>query len=446
MNFEKSIFKAYDIRGFHEQLTPELGRAIGFAVVKITGAKTLMIARDMRNSGEMLLRAVAEGASQAGAKVVNIGMATTSLYNFALTNLDHIEAGVMITASHNPSEYNGFKMNHHDGQPISGLEISEFLERMNENLPVSEVEIEEINVIEDYLEFLIDAVELPADLSAVKLVVDYGNGMGALTLDPLFKKLGCEVTALYAEPDSNFPNHEANPAKSETLEDVKKKVLEIGADFGIATDGDGDRIAFIDNTGRHLRGEQTLALIVKLLAETVPSDKVVVQPNFGAAAFEMIAEAGYEMVESRIGRNFVIKAMKESGARIGGESSSHFFYKETNYLESIDYTFLLILLAWLNSGQTFAEMTDELHSYVNTGEINFETHKKEEILNKVREVFAGEAKKIDELDGIRVDFEDWWFIARPSNTEPVMRITIEGKNAELVAEKRAEIERLIESI
>lgn len=445
MNFEKNIFKAYDIRGKHNELSAELGEYIGFSVVRKTGAKCLLVGRDMRETSDILAEAVARGANLAGAKVIDIGLCTTSLYNFALTNSKEAEAGVMITASHNPAEYNGFKMNFEDGQPISGLEIKEMIDELGEIEKVEFVEnVEKVEVLEDYLDFLVEAVELPAEMSELKVVADFGNGMGGLTLSPLFKRLGIEVVEMYKELDASFPNHEANPAKAETLEDVKKKVLEIGADFGVATDGDGDRIAFIDDKGRHLRGEQTLAILVNLLAENSPGKKVVVQPNFGRAAIEMIERAGYEMVETRIGRNFVIKGMKENGAMIGGESSAHFFYEATNYLESIDYTFLLVLLAWLNSEKTFAEMTEDLHSYVNTGEINFEIEDKEVVLARIEESFAEEAVAVNKLDGVRVEFADWWFIARPSNTEPVIRVTVEARNEDLVAEKVEILRKLIE--
>lgn len=445
MKFETDIFKAYDIRGKHHQLSVELGEYIGFAVVKKTGARSLLVGRDMRETSDDLAEAVARGANLAGAKVLDIGLCTTSLYNFALINSDEVEAGVMITASHNPAEYNGFKMNFADGQPISGLEIKEMIDELGE-IESEEVQdnVEEVEVLEDYMDFLVEAVELPADLSELRIVADFGNGMGGFTLSPLFERLGIEVIEMYKELDATFPNHEANPAKAETLEDVKKKVLETEADFGIATDGDGDRIAFIDNKGRHLRGDQILAILVSLLAENFPDGKVVVQPNFGRAGLEMIEGVGYEMVESRIGRNFVIKAMKESGAIVGGESSAHFFYEATEYLESIDYTFLLILLAWLNSGQTFAEMVEDLFKYVNTGEINFEIEDKEAVLTRIEEAFAEEAVAVNKLDGVRVEFADWWFIARPSNTEPVIRVTVEAESEELATEKVAILRKLIE--
>ena len=443
MNIPDHIFKAYDIRGLLAEVSTEIASQVGIAVVKKTGAKIVVVGRDMRKTSPELAQAVIDGITEAGADVRDIGMCTTSMYNFAVSSYGEVDAGVMITASHNPSEYNGIKMALRTGEPISGTEILEMIRAGLDTDSENKGSVSKFEILDDYLNKFIELSGV-ADLSGTKIVVDYGNGMASVSIRPLLKRLGAEVVELYAEPDADFPNHEANPAKEETLIDIKKKVIEVGADFGIATDGDGDRIAFIDETGNSIRGDQTLAILAESILRDKPGSKIIVSPNHGWAPMDMIKSVGGELINCRIGRTFIIKLMRETGAAASGEVSSHFFFEETNGLESIDYAFLLVANVWKKSGKKFSELADPLRTYFNSGEINQEIKDKEAVLKAIEDKYASVATVVDRIDGIRCEFNrDWWFIIRPSNTEPILRLTLEAKSQELLDEKTAELKSFL---
>ena len=263
MEIPKHIFRAYDIRGLLAEVTPDIARVVGMALVSKTGAKTVIVGRDMRATSPELEQAAIEGITSMGANVIAIGLCSTSMFNFAVSSQEHIDAGIMITASHNPPEFNGMKMALASGLPISGLEILEEVERSPSPFEgEGRGEVSHQDILGAYIDKCLAVENLP-DLSGTKLVIDYGNGMGAMSVRELCKRLKIEVVELYPEPDARFPNHEANPAKEETLADVKAAVVREGADFGIALDGDADRVGFIDNEGVSLRGDLTLALLAK---------------------------------------------------------------------------------------------------------------------------------------------------------------------------------------
>lgn len=445
MEFNKEIFRAYDIRGLLDEVTPEIAHAVGVALVAKLGGKKILVGRDMRKTSPELSEALKDGVMKAGGDVIDIGLTTTSMFNWAVI-AEKADLGAMITASHNPAEYNGIKVAKSDGEPISGMEMYELVK--DQDAPVSDRQgtVLATEVRDNYIDAVLRAGK-ELNVAGAKLVVDYGNGMGAVTIRPLLERLGVSVTELYAEPDASFPNHEANPAKEETLVDLKKKIVETGADFGVAVDGDGDRIGFVDNEGVSLRGDQTLALLAESILRDHPGEKVVVAPNHGWAATRYIESHGGELVGDRIGRTFAIKRMRESNVAIGGEISSHFFYRDFNYLESIDYTLVLLLSIWKKSGKTFAELARPLRAFHNSGEVNFEIKNKQAALDLIKKTYAPGATVVNELDGIRCEFDDaWWFIVRPSNTEPLIRLTVEAKDEVILKEKLAELSSLLKNV
>ncbi|MFH1632049.1 MAG: phosphomannomutase/phosphoglucomutase [bacterium] len=444
MNIPRHIFKAYDIRGLLAEVTPEIAEAVGFALVEKTGAKRVVVGRDMRETSPELAVAAMRGITKAGAGVADVGMCSTSMFNFAVSSVDDFDAGLMITASHNPKEYNGIKLAFSSGLPISGQSILELVEKEQVD-SFEQGKIEEIGVLDEYLGKCIDLADAP-DLSGTKIVVDYGNGMGSVSVRDFLSRLGVESVELYPEPDASFPNHEANPAKEETLADLKKAVLSEGADFGVALDGDADRIGFVDNEGQSLRGDQMLAVLARHILKTKPGATIISAPNQGWAPMDAMRELGANIVDCRIGRTNVINAMDKEGAALGGEVSSHFFYDEFNNLESVDYTLALALAVWKRSGEPFAELVRDLRSYVNSGEINTEVEDKEKVLKALEEKYAPIASIVNKLDGIRCEFDrDWWFIVRPSNTEPLIRLIVEAKSEELMKERRDEVLEVIKS-
>ena len=443
MPFSPVIFRANDIRGLLEEITPDLARQAGKAIVAKTGAKTVVVGRDMRSTSPELLIEAIDGITSMGAHVVNIGMCTTSMYNFAVASRDDIGAGLMVTASHNPPEYNGIKMAMGNGYPLSGVDMREAI--CDGTFEPSSVAgtVSEFDILPSYLEKCLDGIR-PNAFAGMRIVVDYGNGMGALSVNPLLKKLGATFSELYAEPDARFPNHEANPAKDETLDDLKAAVLRENADLGIALDGDADRVAFVDNEGQTVRGDQTLALLAREMLATRPGASVVVAPNMGWATTDMIAESGGVCVEDKVGRTLVIKAMHASGAALGGEVSSHFFFEETSNLEAVDYAIVRVLSLLKSTGGTFADLVRPLRRFVNSGEVNREVHDKVATMSAIEAAYAPIATKTNALDGIRCEFDrDWWFIVRPSNGEPLLRLIVEAKTEDLMKEKRDEIVALM---
>lgn len=443
MNIPRHIFKSYDIRGLLEEVTPEIAELVGAAVVDLTGAKTVVIGRDMRPTSQALQDAVVRGVMARGAEVKLLGLVTSSLFNFAVNHLG-VDAGIMVTASHNPSEYNGLKCVKREAMPISGHEV---FDGLPESIDVNGVDLsgaEEINLIDTYLDRCIELADLP-DISGVKIGVDYGNGMGAVTLQPLLKRLGIEATELYAEPNADFPNHEANPAKSDTLKDLQSLVVDASLDFGIATDGDADRIGFIDNAGRILLGDQTLAILARKKSREEENLIVTGTANIGWTLDKELKKLGAERITCKIGWSNVVTMMRENGSVLGGEVSSHFFYKETNFRESVDYTFLLVLGEYVRSGGKFEAMTEDLRTFYNSGEVNLEVEDKDGVLQSLYDHYKDLATEYDDLDGHRFVFgNDWWFIIRPSNTEPILRLTVEAISKEVLNKKIAEIKNVIE--
>lgn len=445
MQIPEEIFRVYDIRGLLEQVTPQIARKAAQVLVKRTGAKTVVVGRDMRSTSPGLLEAAIEGIISLGVDVVNIGMTTTSLYSFAVRNLD-VEAGIMVTASHNPPEYNGMKFADKTGFPISGLDIRAGMDDVDDE-SLARGTVSDTSVLDAYLSACLN---WPGALDAafgVKVVADYGNGMGALTLRPLAKRLGIELIELYAEPDARFPNHEANPAKEETLDAIKAEVVKQHADFGVALDGDADRIAFIDNEGQSLRGDLALVIFAEELLKRLPGSKIVVSPNQSWTTVDSIQEMGGETIESPIGRTRVIRKMFEVNAALSGEVSSHFFFQEFGNLEAVEHAFVRMLCIWKASQQTFADFVRPLRQYTNSGELNFHIEKKNEVLAKLKEHYGAVASRLNLLDGVRCDFDrEWWFIVRPSNNEPLIRLVVEAKTPKLMQTKRDELIAFIQAV
>lgn len=438
------IFRSYDIRGLLEEVTPEIANHVGKALVHITGAKTVVVGRDMRATSPELLRAACEGIISMGANVIDIGMCTTPLFSFTVRHL-RADAGLMVTASHNPPEYNGIKTANNLGLPFSG---KTFLPEMERTFLAAEHvgSVRTENALAPYIDACVAWPGIET-LRGVKVVADFGNGMGASTIRPLAERLGIELTELYPEPDARFPNHEANPAKEETLTDLKKEVVRTGADFGIALDGDADRIAFVDNEGVSLRGDLALVLFGEEALRRKPGATIVVSPNQSWTTFDVLKEQGARLVESPIGRTLVIQKMSDEHAEVSGEVSSHFFFSEFGNLEAPEHAFVRMASFWKASEKTFADFVRPLRQFVNSGEINFLVPDKDALLKQLQQTYAPQASCVNTLDGIRCDFErDWWFIARPSNNEPLVRLLIEAKNAELLAQKIQEVSVLVESL
>ncbi len=442
MQIDPSIFKSYDIRATMDKLSPELAEKVGAALVVMTRAKTVAVGRDMRETSPELAKGAIRGITSQGAKAVDIGMCTTTMYNFAATNYDDVDAALMVTASHNPAEYNGIKMYNTEGFPVSGKVIKDLV--LDKEYPlVDEVgEVEQRDVTEDYLNKMFDLAEMPS-LSGMKVVIDAANGMSGIILPQIFSKLDAEVMEMYYEPDGTFPNHEADPIKEENLVDLKAKMQEVGATLGISYDGDGDRVVFVDDQLNTIRGDVLLAMLASEYLKDHPGGKVYTAVNQSWIVRDAVKEAGGETVMGKVGRTHAIAWMKEAGGVLGGEVSGHFFFKEFHYLESSEFVMLLIMKMIAEQGKSFSEIMAPYRKYISSGELNFEVDDKQGTIKKLKDKFKPEAKELIDIDGIRIEFNDWWFNVRASNTEPLIRLTIEAKTPGLLNEKKQELTDLI---
>jgi phosphomannomutase len=438
------IFRNYNIRGLLSEITPEVAQKAAQALIAITKAKKVIVGRDMRQTSPQLAQAAIDVFVAAGIDVKDIGMCTSSLYNFAVTSCNGEGVGFMVTASHNSAAYNGIKMAHQNGLPIAGTEV---LARMHDELLLAEKKGAHTvcSMLSQYLDACF-AYAQPPRVQGTTIVIDYGNGMGALSMRPLCEKLGLNITELYADPDATFPHHEANPAKEETLTDLKKKVVEVGATFGVALDGDADRIAFVDNEGNSVAGDLTLALMAQYFFEKNPGGKVLYSVNASWAIEDAVLAAGGVPVPCPVGNTNIIKLMQERGGILGGEVSGHFFFPEFHNLESVDYAFLTVLGMWKRSGKTFADLVRPLRNYFNSQEMNYEVKDKDGAISAIKGAYESTATKCIAIDGLRYEFSrDWWILVRKSNTEPLIRVTVEAKSEELLEEKKEEVMGLLES-
>ncbi|MBI2484755.1 phosphomannomutase/phosphoglucomutase [Candidatus Uhrbacteria bacterium] len=447
MNVPKTIFKSYDIRGLAQgELSQELARRVGAAVVRLTGAKRLVVGRDMRETSPAFAEAVVGGAMAEGAHVVDIGLCSTPLFNFAVTHYPDHDAGVMVTASHNPVAYNGFKIVRHDGTVVGGGDGMEAVaEFVLSDAPVSDHaagSVTSLNVEEEYLqEIFSQSAPLP-DLSGFVVAVDAGNGMGSLVLRPLFEKLGCAWQGLYLDPDGRFPNHEANPLKEETLHDIRRLMETAHAHVGIALDGDGDRVVFLDETGAVIRGDHIIAMLAPDILRRYPGGKIYYDLRSTRRVAEAVTSAGGVPVMSEVGHANFKRHLVRDGGVFGGEFSCHFFFKEFGSAEASEYMIVLLLSHLARSGKKLSELVAPFRT-PHSGEINFEVADREAALARVVERYGGVAKQRLDIDGVSFFFDGWWFNLRPSNTEPLVRLTLEADSAELMEQKKAEISSLV---
>jgi len=455
------VFKAYDIRGVvPDQLNAVQFRAIGMAVARFTGALTLLVARDMRESGIELSRAFADGARSEGTAVIDLGLASTDLLYFAAGNLD--APGAMFTASHNPARYNGLKLCQSGARPIgrdTGLgEIQATAEALldawgDKGPPELDRQllapIEERSVLDAYARHVRSFVDIDV-LRPLRVVADTANGMGGLVAPQVFEPLPFDVEILFPELDGNFPNHPADPIQPENLADLKKAVLASGADIGLAFDGDADRVFLVDEAAEPVSGSLTTALVASSMLDKHPGATVLYNCICSRVVPEVIAEKGGVGVRTRVGHSFIKQVMAETGAVFGGEHSGHYYFRD-NYRADSGIIAAMVVLELLSvSGKPLSELLEPFKRYADSGEINTEVADPAlavELMAAEVEEAAGERGTADRLDGLTVDRGDWWYNLRPSNTEPLLRLNVEAPDeascARRVGEVQADIDRLL---
>jgi len=448
MQIDTSIFKAYDIRGtYPSQLNEETIYKIGRAFVEFLKVKEVALGYDMRLSTPSLKPHLIAGINDAGAKVIDLGMIGTEVMYFVVGKMG-FESGIMLTASHNPPQYNGMKFVSKGSAPISGetgiyeirdMVVNNTYER--KNVPTV---IEEFDPFPEYVSAINKLVDI-SKLKAKKIVVDAGNGIGGLLVQKVFANSKLEIIPMYFDLDGSFPNHQADPIKEENTADLRKRVIEEKADLGIALDGDGDRCFFIDENGKYSLGYFVTAILAKKMLEKYPNAKIVHETRLLWALEDEIKKAGGTPVSSKAGHSYLKAKMREVDAVFSGEVSSHFFYKDMYFADSSMLTIALILELLTKKNASLSELFAPFRSkYFISGEINFEVENADEALAKVKKYFEDLGFVADELDGVSfADDRNWRVNLRKSNTEPLVRLNIEANSQNLVDEKVKELTTLI---
>jgi phosphomannomutase len=441
-----AVFKAYDVRGLApEQIDPALARATGRAHAQVTGAATVVVGHDMRPTSPALAEAFAEGATEAGADVVMIGLASTDQLYFASGHLGL--PGAMFTASHNPAAYNGIKMCRASAVPI-GLEsgLAEIRDLALEPRPVPGPtgSISHRDLLADYAAHLVSLA--PVKGRPLTVVADAGNGMAGHTAPAVFELLGDQVrlVPMYFELDGTFPNHEANPIEPDNLRDLQARVLAEGADVGLAFDGDADRCFLVDERGSAVSPSALTGLIAARELAKEPGATVIHNLITSRAVPELVTRLGGKPVRTRVGHSFIKATMAETDAVFGGEHSGHFYFRDFWRADSGMLAALHALAALAEADVPLSELLATYDPYPVSGEINSEVADPRGVIDEVEAAYAGmDGVDVDRLDGLTVAHADWTFNVRPSNTEPLLRLNAEGRDAATMTRVRDDVLELI---
>ncbi|HEX9696613.1 MAG TPA: phosphomannomutase/phosphoglucomutase [Actinomycetota bacterium] len=433
------IFKAYDVRGLYpEQIDQEVAHRAGRAFVDFLGARRVIVGRDARASSEPLSTAFIAGVVAQGADVIDIGLASTDMLYFASGVLD--APGAMFTASHNPPKYNGIKMCRAGAAPIgenSGLLDIKEMVRAGDAAPVRRTgRIERREMLDDYVKHVLSFVNVDR-LRPLVVVTDTANGMGGLTVPSVFAHLPFKLIPLYLELDGTFPNHPADPLQAENLRDLQDAVLRNGAAVGLAFDGDADRCFIVDEQARPVSGSLTAALVARSILRKNPGETVIHNIICSRVVPETIREHGGTPVRTRVGHSFVKKVMAETGAIFGGEHSGHYYFRDFWRADSGLVAALHVLEAISEENAPLSEVLAPLQRYWNSGEVNIDVAEQQAAMERVASSFSSVAP--DWSDGLTIEFDDWWFNLRPSNTEPLLRLNVEAREAAGGQARRDEI-------
>jgi len=439
-----SIFKAYDVRGLYpEELDEKTAQRLGYAFgVSLGRTGTVAVGRDMRASSTPLSGALAEGLLLTGCSVLDIGLVTTPCLYFVVGSRK-CAGGVMITASHNPARYNGFKLCGAGATPIGSESGLKELEQAVATAKLADAPVPgkctSIDPKPAYVEHLLGLAG--GKIGKLKVAFDCGNGAVGAILPGLLDKLPrIEAVRLYFEPDGNFPNHEANPLVESNLADVKKAVLEKKCDLGVAYDGDGDRVFFIDETGETIPSDLMTALLARRILAKEKGASIVYDLRSSRVVPEEITAWGGKPIEERVGHAFIKKTMRERGAPFAGELSGHFYWKDHFFCDSGLLTTVKVF-AVASEGRKLSELVKPLRRTQRSGEINFEVHDKDGALARLEKAFPG--ARVSKLDGVTVRLDDFWFNARKSNTEPLLRLNIEASSKPVLDESLKKIEGIL---
>lgn len=470
MSFPAHIFKAYDIRGIADtEVTPVLAETLGGVFAQFLSDElnverplTLVVGRDMRLSSPELHAALVRGIIGAGAHVLDVGLVSTPTFYFAVTHLG-ADGGIVISASHNPKEYNGFKLTRRNAVPVSGETGMYRIRDMCADViarkpapdsdpgkqsntvipdapgdPESSKSIEKIDgILKTETDWVLSQTDI-SKLPKLKIVADAANAMGAQYLNALFEKIPCELVRMNFELDGTFPSHEADPLKDENVRDVQERIVAEGAGFGIATDGDGDRIFFFDETGARVEPSIVRALLAENILREHPGAKVCYDIRPGRITPERIAAAGGVPVVTRVGHSLIKEHAIREGAKFAGESSGHmFFWYRDGFFEIPMLAIVKILEEIARAGKKVSEMATPYRKYTHSGEINFVVRDTKAVLDALADKYNDAC--LSWLDGLTIEYPDWWANVRASNTEPKVRLAVEAVNRDVMEARVREI-------
>ena len=442
----RAIFKAYDIRGtYPDQLNEDIAQAVGSAFATFVNAPRIVVARDMRPSGEALSMAFAYGARSVGVQVIDLGLASTDFLYFASGYLD--APGAMFTASHNPAQYNGIKLCFAGAKPVgseTGLAQIEQMtsEYLREPATGDLAALEPRDLMSEWVRHVHSFVDLNA-LRPLKIVADTANGMGGFIAPKIFDGLPFDVEIMYQELDGTFPHHPADPLNPENLRDLQARVLEVGADIGLAFDGDADRVFLIDEKAQPISGSTTTAMVASAMLKRNPGATILYNLICSKSVPEVITEAGGVPLRTRVGHSYIKQTMAETNAVFGGEHSGHYYYRDNYRADSGIITALIVLELLSGSAQPMSQLAKPFKRFAASGEINTEVTDPAGVVADLTRRLRDQGVDVDELDGLTADFHSWWFNLRPSNTEPLLRLNVEAPDDVTCHERVQEVLTMI---
>jgi phosphomannomutase len=440
---DPTVFKAYDVRGIYPtQLDEEGAYRVARAYTEHFEPRAVAVGHDMRLSSPSVFAAVSDGIAEGGADAVQLGRVGTEMLYHAVAELG-LDGGICVTASHNPKEYTGLKIVRRGALPVGGDSgLAEIRARAESGFAPSSTKgsIRTEDVWASFVDKVLSFVDVEA-IRPLRVVVDAANGMAGVMLPPVLERLPqLEVVRCYFEPDGSFPNHEPNPLLPENREFIVAKVSEEGADLGVAYDGDADRCFFVDDTGEFVPGDFATALIAEAVLARAPGEKVIYDVRASWAVPETIERAGGVPLVNRVGHAFIKQRMRADGAVFGGEVSAHYYFRDFSQADTGVVPFLVMLELLSRSGTSLAELLRPYRErFFLTGEINTPVEDVPLKLQELKERYTAEGGRVSHLDGISIDFDDWHFNVRPSNTEPLLRLNLEALSEPLMIEKRDEV-------
>ncbi len=441
-------FKAYDIRGvYNKDFTKEDVYRLGYFLPTLFDSDKIIVGRDMRESSDEIFNYFTKGVTDRGIDVYDIGLSTTPMLYFA-AGKHHFNASVQITASHNPKEYNGFKVSGDNVMPIgyeSGLnKIEELVHNGKVEIASEKGQIISLNVKPDYIKFLKKYIN--AEINNLKIGIDCSNGTTGFLIKDI---LNDRPMYIFDEPDGTFPNHEPNPLEPENQEQMKKLVCENDLDIGAIYDGDGDRVMFIDEKGEFVPPDLIIALMGQYFLKQ-PNERVLQDIRSSKSVKEYLSNYGAQVNTWRVGRAYAVPKLKEIDGIYGGELAGHYYFRDFYYSDSGLLASLIVLdiaASAKKEGKPFSELISEISNYENSGEINFKIEQKKEAMEAIKSHFSEkeEPQELLDFDGYRLEFENWWFNVRPSNTEPYLRLIVEATDKTTLEEKVNEIKSIIQN-